>query len=66
MLVHMATELEKIAERIRTRKTADERDRKRQRELIRERIAEGCTWDQVQAEARVSRPTLRDALKRTD
>lgn len=65
-MVRMATELEKIAERIRTRKTADERDRKRQRELIRERIAAGCTWDQVQAEARVSRPTLRDALRRTD
>lgn len=62
----MATELEKIAERIRAREDADKRDRKRQRELIRERIAAGNTWSTVQAEARVSRPTLRDALKRTD
>lgn len=62
----MATELEKIAERIRTRDDANGRDRKRQRELIRERIAEGKTWDMVQAEAKVSRPTIRDALKRTD
>jgi hypothetical protein len=62
----MATELEKIAERIRTRSDANDRDRKRQRELIRERIAEGKTWDQVQAEAKVSRPTIRDALRRSD
>jgi len=62
----MATELEKIAERIRAREDADKRDRKRQRELIRERIAAGNTWSAVQAEARVSRPTLRDALKRAD
>lgn len=66
MLVHMATELEKIAERIRTRNDANDRDRKRQRELIRERIAAGNTWDTVQAEAKVSRPTIRDALRRTD
>ena len=66
MLVHMATELEKIAERIRTRNDANDRDRKRQRELIRERIAAGNTWDTVQAEAKVSRPTIRAALRRTD
>jgi len=62
----MLTELGKIAERIRTRDAANERDRTRQRELIRERKAEGKTWDEIQAEARVSRPTIRDALKRND
>lgn len=58
----MATELEQIAKRIRTRRAADVADRARQRELIRERIAAGRTWDEVQAEAQVSRPTVRDAL----
>lgn len=62
----MATELEQIAKRIRTRDDAQATDRKRQRELIRERIAQGRTWDQVQAEAQVSRPTIMAALKRTD
>jgi AraC-like DNA-binding protein len=62
----MATELEQIAKRIRMRDQQQAADRKRQRELIRERIREGRTWDQVQAEAQVSRPTLRDALRRDD
>jgi lambda repressor-like predicted transcriptional regulator len=56
------TELEKISERIRNRQTLDEKDRARQRELIREAIAAGRTWDAVQREAGISRPTLRNAL----
>lgn len=62
----MATELEQIAKRIERRDGEQLGDRKRQRELIRERIAAGSTWDAVQAEARVSRPTIMAALKRTD
>lgn len=62
----MATELEQIAKRIRVRDDAQAADRKRQRELIRERIASGLTWDLVQAEAHVSRPTIMAALKRAD
>lgn len=62
----MATELEQIAKRIRVRDAAQAADRTRQRELIRERIAAGKTWDDVQAEAKVSRPTIMAALKRTD
>lgn len=65
-MVSMATELEKIAERIGARKEANDRDRARQRALIRERIAAGSTWDQVQAEAKISRPTILTALKRSD
>lgn len=57
------TELEQIAKRIRVRDEADRADRARQRELIRERIAEGRSWDDVQAEARVSRPTISRALR---
>jgi AraC-like DNA-binding protein len=59
----MATELEQIAKRIRVRNDAQAADRERQRELIRERIAEGATWDKVQAEAKVSRPTIMHAVK---
>lgn len=62
----MTTELAKIAERIRARATLDAADRKRQRALIRERIAAGATWDDVQREARVSRPTIAAALQRQD
>lgn len=62
----MATELQKIAERIRAREALDVADRKRQRELIRQRIADGRSWDEVQAEASVSRPTLAKALARED
>lgn len=62
----MTTELEKIAERIRARNDLQAADRKRQRELIRERVAGGATWDTVQAEAAVSRPTIMAALNRTD
>lgn len=60
------TELEQIAHRIRMRDDANRADRTRQRELIRERQAAGATWDEIQAEAAVSRPTVRDALKRSD
>lgn len=60
------TELEQIAQRLRTRKALDVTDRARQRQLIRERIAAGRTWDEVQAEAQVSRPTIMAALQRTD
>lgn len=60
------TELQKIAERIRARDDAQLADRKRQRELIRAAIAGGATWDAVQAEARVSRPTIMAAIRRAD
>lgn len=59
----MATELEQIAKRIRVRDAAQAADRARQKELIRQRIAAGMTWDAVQAEAKVSRPTITTALK---
>lgn len=62
----MATELEKIAERISARKAANDSDRARQRVLIRERIAQGKTWNEVQAESKVSRPTILAILKRDD
>ena len=62
----MTTELQKIAQRIRDRESAQQVDRSRQRELIRERISTGSTWDAVQAEASVSRPTIMGALKRSD
>lgn len=59
----MATELERIADRIERRAEAERADRARQRELLRQRIAAGRTWSQVIAEARVSRPTLAAALR---
>lgn len=59
-------ELRQIAKRIRARAEQEERDRARQRQLIREAIAAGSTWSQVQAQAQVSRPTVRNALARTD
>lgn len=62
----MTTELQQIAHRIRGRDEATVEDRKRQRQLIRERVAGGATWDAVQAEAQVSRPTIMAALKRDD
>lgn len=62
----MATELQQIARRIKMRNEANAADRTRQRELIRERVGHGATWDVVQAEAQVSRPTVRDALRRKD
>jgi len=61
------TELEKIAQRIAQRNAAQATDRARQRELIRQRVrVDGRTWDEVQAEAKVSRPTIRDALRSDD
>jgi hypothetical protein len=61
------TELEKIAERVKARDAVNAKDRARQRQLIRQRIREdGHTWSQVEAEARVSRATIRDALNRED
>lgn len=57
-MVSMATELEQIRKRLDTRADLDRRDRERQRALVRQRIAEGRTWDEVQAEAGISRPTL--------
>lgn len=63
----MATELEKITERIKARDAATARDRARQRELIRQRIrVEGKTWSEVEHETRVSRATIREALLRED
>lgn len=62
----MTSELAKIAERIAMRDAANKADRIRQRELIRERSAAGVTWDAIQQEAKVSRPTIRDALRRAD
>ena len=58
-------ELAKIAERIRQRDAHQAADRERQRTIMRELIAEGHTWDEVQAAARVSRQTLRNALRTT-
>lgn len=62
----MVTELQQIGKRIAMRKAQDAADRKRQRELIRERVAAGRTWDQVQEEASVARSTIMLALKSTD
>lgn len=62
----MVSELSQIAKRIHVRDAAQAADRARQRELIRERIAAGATWNSVQAEAKVSRPTILAALKRDD
>ncbi len=63
------TELEKIAERIRARKALDKTDRARQRELIRQALNPATrthTWSELEAEAGVSRATIRDALSRED
>ncbi len=59
----MATELQQIAKRIESRAVLESKDRARQRELIRDRIAGGATWDEVQEEAGVSRPTISKALR---
>lgn len=58
----MATELEKIRERLDMRANLDKRDRARQAELVRQRIASGATWREVAAEAGISKPTLSDIL----
>lgn len=58
------SELADIADRIDARRAAERADRERQRELIRHAIrVDGRTWSDVEAEARVSRPTLRRALR---
>lgn len=62
----MVTELQQIGKRIAMRRAQDKADRKRQRELIRERVAAGRTWDQVQTEAGVARSTIMLALKSSD
>lgn len=62
----MNVELVQIAKRISARAEADRKDRARQRQLMRDEIGRGRTWDDVQAEAQVSRPTLRNALRRKD
>jgi hypothetical protein len=62
MDIDPTAELRQIATRIQRREEAERDDRKRQRELIRERIAAGATWSQVQREARVARRTIAQAL----
>lgn len=58
------TELQKIAERIRRRDEANARDRERQKALIAARILdEGRTWDEVEREADVSRPTINRTIR---
>ncbi len=58
----MATELQQIRKRIDQRKALDQRDRERQRELVKERIAEGATWVEVQDEAGISKMTISEIL----
>lgn len=58
-----AAELRKIAERCDRREAEERRDRKRQRELVREMRAEGFIWDDMQEAAQISRTTLRDHLR---
>ena len=64
-IVVCMTELEAIAARIRIHEGGLRAERARQRELIRERIRDGRTWDEVQAEAHVSRPTIASALRQS-
>lgn len=59
-------ELAQLAKRIRARDAQQVADRARQRQLMRELVADGHTWDAVQQVAKVSRPTLRNALARDD
>lgn len=61
----MATELEKIRDRLNMRANLDKRDRERQAELVRTRIASGATWREVCAEAGISKPTLSTILHGT-
>lgn len=61
-MVNMATELEKIKDRLLMRADLDRRDRDRQAELVRERIREGATWVEVCREAGISKPTLSSIL----
>jgi hypothetical protein len=57
------TELQIIAKRVHERAADELADRERQRALLRRRQAEGATWDEMQAEAEISRPTLMRALR---
>ena len=58
------TELQKIAQRIRRRAELDDADRARQRDLIVRMIeVEGATWDDVEAAADVSRPTINRTMR---
>ena len=58
------TELQKIAQRIRRRAELDDADRARQRDLIVRMIeTEGATWDDVEAAADVSRPTINRTMR---
>lgn len=63
MAADARTELAQIAKRIDNRAGLERKDRERQRALMRQLIGEGHTWDEVQSAARVSRTTLRDALR---
>lgn len=59
----MATsELQQIRHRINQRKVLDQRDRERQKVLVRQRIAEGRTWSEVQEEAGISRMQITEIL----
>ena len=54
----MTTELQAIRARLDSRTKLNAKDRKRQGELVRERIAQGYTWRQIKAEAGISQPTI--------
>jgi DNA-directed RNA polymerase specialized sigma24 family protein len=57
------TELQSIAVKIAKHEGSLRELRARQRELIRERLAEGMSYTAIQAEAKVSRPTVAAARK---
>ena len=59
---HVATELQQIRKRIEQRKALDQADRERQRELVKQRIAEGVTWVAIQDEAGISKMTISEIL----
>lgn len=58
MIDDMTTELQAIRARLDARKKLNAKDRKRQAELVRERLAQGYTWRQIRAEAGISQPTI--------
>jgi hypothetical protein len=57
------SELQAIARRIAERAARDHDDRQRQRVLVRQMRASGASWDDIVAEAQISRPTLARYLK---
>lgn len=59
-------ELAQIRRRLEQRAKLDAADRTRQRELVREYVAAGHTWDETQDLAGISRTTLRITLQRRD